>query len=489
MKFKIQKRSIKFKKTDTVVIFFFEDDKKIKSSFVNKFKFLMNIDLAVFHGKVSDILFIPFTDNPSLIICGLGKKELVDSETLRNVSAGIISNCRNREITGIHVDVPQIDGLSEADAIRQIAEGLALSNYSYTKYKTKNGDDIKPLVESVIFISDTTIPPDDIREIETLSGNTILCRDLVNEVSENCNPLSIAKNAGTLSGIKGIQVKIYEKKDIEKMKMGLFLAVNKGSSIPPKLVVITYTGNPKNKKYLALVGKGITFDSGGMNLKPSGHMETMRMDMSGAAAVLFAIKTAAELRLKKNLYAVMPLTENMLSNNSYRPGDIFRSYTGKTVEIGNTDAEGRLILADAIAFTADKLKPEYIIDIATLTGSCIATFGETVAGYLSNDDTLASMIESASARTGEKTWRLPLFPEYDECIKSDIADLNNISSEKNAGAIIGAVFLKNFTGNTKWAHIDIAGTAWYSKPRGYVPKFATGYGVRLLFDILNNWKP
>jgi leucyl aminopeptidase len=200
------------------------------------------------------------------------------------------------------------------------------------------------------------------------------------------------------------------------------------------------------------------------------------------------MKSLAELKVKQNVTAVIPLTENMLSGNAYRPGDIYRSYKGLTVEIGNTDAEGRLILADAIAYMEKEVSPELIVDMATLTGACVATFGETVAAYLSTDDKLASAIESASSDTGEKLWRLPFFEDYEDRMKSEIADLSNMSSEKNAGTIAGAVFLKNFVGETPWLHIDIAGTAWYSKARGYRPKNATAYGLRLLLSMIENWK-
>jgi len=193
-------------------------------------------------------------------------------------------------------------------------------------------------------------------------------------------------------------------------------------------------------------------------------------------------------KVKKNVTAVIPLTENMLSSNAFRPGDVFTGYNGKTVEIGNTDAEGRLILADALAYMEKEIKPDVIVDLATLTGSCVLTFGETVAAYLSADDAVCSALESSAAVTGEKIWRLPLFEDYDDRMKSDIADLNNMSSEKNAGAIAGAIFLRNFVEKTPWAHIDIAGTAYYSKARGYRPKNATGFGLRLVVDLIQNWK-
>jgi leucyl aminopeptidase len=200
------------------------------------------------------------------------------------------------------------------------------------------------------------------------------------------------------------------------------------------------------------------------------------------------MKSLAELKVVKNVTAVMPLTENMLSNNAFRPGDVFTGYSGKSVEIGNTDAEGRLILADALAYMEKEIKPDVIVDLATLTGSCVMTFGETVAAYLSENDTISAALEASSVKTGEKIWRLPLFEDYDERMKSDIADLNNMSSEKNAGAIAATVFLRNFVEKTPWAHIDIAGTAYYSKARGYRPKNATGFGVRLIVELIQNWK-
>jgi len=273
---------------------------------------------------------------------------------------------------------------------------------------------------------------------------------------------------------------------LRKLKMGLLLAVSRGSKYSPQLVILKYKGDPLNKRSFALVGKGITFDSGGMNLKPSGHISDMRSDMAGAATSIFTLKAAAELKLKKNIIAVIPLCENMIGNNSYKPGDVFTAYNGKTVEIGNTDAEGRLILADALSYTEKNLKPNYIVDIATLTGACLVCFGEIIAGLLSNNDTLAECLYEAGEDTDDRVWRLPLHEEYDEDIKSDIADINNISSGRNAGTIIGAVFLKNFIKDTSWAHLDIAGTSWYSKQRGYKPKHATGYGIRLILNAIMN---
>ncbi len=475
-----------FNKNDTIVLFITEEGLKDRSGLMkNKLSYIFEkIDFKFFKAKKSETMFIPFSENPNIIICGLGSAEKADSESVRNSAAAITALCRSRNMDTINILIPEIKNFTESRLLRLIAEGIYLSNYSFSKYKSKNSEDEKHPIKKALFYTDEKLSSAILNEVKIISGNTILCRDLVNETSDKITPLRIAKEAKKLSSINGISCRVYGKKEIEKMRMGLLLAVNKGSKIPPQLVVLEYTGNPKEKKSIAIVGKGITFDSGGINLKPSGHIETMRMDMSGAAAVLYALKSAAELKLKKNIVAVMPLTENMLSNEAYRPGDIFKAYNGKSVEIGNTDAEGRLILADALAFTEKKLNPDYIIDLATLTGACLVTFGETVAGMLSNNDHLAKIIEESAEATGEKVWRLPLYSDYDEPLKSEIADLCNISADRNAGTIIGAVFLKNFINDKKWAHIDIAGTAWYSKQRGYRPKNATGFGVRLLIETL-----
>lgn len=448
---------------------------------------ISKIDMTIFRGDTGETVFIPLNGMPGLILCGLGDPMKIDSETLRNAAAAVVALAKSKSLDALSFFTADYENVNGADTAAAVAEGVILGDYSFTKYKTpdeKNRD--KPLEAAVIFSADKNSAAA-VAERAIVCANVNLCRDLVNETSDRCNPDFLARYAASVSKKAGIACRVYQKKEIEKMGMGLLIAVNRGAMAPAKLIVMKYQGAGRGDKYIALVGKGLTFDSGGMNLKTSGNIETMRMDMAGAAAVIHAVKCAAELKLKVNLYAVVPATENMLSNNAYRPGDIFRSYTGKTVEIGNTDAEGRLILADALGFTEDKLKPEYIIDAATLTGACVATFGEITAAYLSNDDGLAESIQRCADKTGDRGWRLPFYPEYEDNLKSDIADIVNISTEKNAGTIAGAVFLKNFIKNTKWAHIDIAGTAWYSKPRGYRPKNATGYGVRLLVELVKGF--
>lgn len=444
------------------------------------------IDLKYFRGKSNETIFIPMTDGTCVLLCGLGSEKKITGETIRNASSGAVSIFREKGIKTAGIRILEAGDITQKDAALLAVEGLYLSNYVFDRYKAKLKEGNSMPLDRAVIISDSDLS-DELNTISIISENTNLCRDIINETSDNCNSETMSALAKKISKTAGISCTIYGRKEIERMKMGLLLAVNRGSKRDPQLAVMKYSGNPGSGKSIAIIGKGITFDSGGMNLKPSGHIENMRSDMSGAAAVIYTLKSAAELKLKKNVYGIIPLTDNMISNDSYRPGDIFRSYSGKTVEIGNTDAEGRLILADALSFTEEKLKPDIMIDIATLTGACIIALGETVAGYLTGDEGLAGLLEAASAESGDRVWRLPIVDEYEENMKSDIADINNVSSEKNAGTIMGAIFLKNFVKSSRWAHIDIAGTSWYSKPRGYRPKNATGFGVRLLTAAIKNW--
>ncbi len=486
MKLFAREKKFTLNEKDTLSVFLTEDFQKDTGGQIpEELSFIREkANLSYFKGKAGEILFLPINRYPAVILSGIGKKDEITAETLRNSAGSIVEVCRKKKITDLHVVIPHIEKTSPADASVYIAEGISLSNYDFSKYKTRNDDAQKP-VEKVTFYTEASaeiIPK--LREIEITARNTHLCRNLVNEISDQSNPPAIASEAKKLSKLKGVSCKVYGKKDLEKLKMGLLLAVGRGSTYPPQLVVLKYTGDPRNKKSVAIVGKGITFDSGGLNLKPSGHIEDMRSDMAGAAACLYTIGAAAELKLKVNLHAVIPLCENMLSNNSYRPGDVYIAYNGKSVEIGNTDAEGRLILADALAFAENRIRPDYIIDIATLTGACLVCFGELVAGLLTASDELAESLIAAGEATGERLWRMPLYKEYGDDLKSDIADLTNVASGRNAGTIMGAMFMKNFVKDTPWAHIDIAGTAWYSKQRGYRPKNATGFGVRLLIDTV-----
>jgi leucyl aminopeptidase len=283
-----------------------------------------------------------------------------------------------------------------------------------------------------------------------------------------------------------IKVSILDKKALEKEKMGLILAVGRAANTDPAVVILEYKGDPHSKEKTAVVGKGITYDTGGLNIKVAGSgMETMKCDMAGAAAVMGIIQAAAKLKLKVNLVGALALAENAIGPASYKPGDVFRGRTGKTVEITNTDAEGRLVLADTISYVEDHYQPNRLIDFATLTGGVVIALGEEASGLFSNDDTLAHALERAGERTHERVWRLPLYPEYKEYLKSPIADIKN-SGPRKASSPSGATFIHQFVKSISWAHLDIAGTAYLSELKPCHPTAATGVGVRLFIDFLEH---
>ncbi len=488
MKIKVKNDLSNISQTDTVVVFLDEENiKQLDATGEVRGNVLVEkSDISFFFGAAGEVTAVSRKDGANLILCGLGEHTKINREKIRNSAAAVTGFCRSGKISSVSIVVPQLGNLKDEDVLLSVAEGLMLSDYSFDKYKSDRSRDIH--LDKVVFYTELSGASAILKEALIVAENTYFCRDLVNDTTNEINPVDFAKLAKKISSASGMKCTVLDEKAIKKKNMGLLLAVNKGSDVPPRFVIVEYKGNPSSKKTIGFVGKGITFDSGGMNLKPGGSMGTMRMDMAGAGTVLSIVKTASELKIKKNITAVMPLTENMLSSSAFRPGDVYTSYNGKTVEIGNTDAEGRLILADALAYMEKELKPDVIVDMATLTGACVAAFGETVAAFLSEDDSVASVLESSAEITGEKLWRLPFYEDYDDRMKSDAADLNNMSSEKNAGTIAAAVFLRNFVEKTPWAHVDIAGTAWYSKARGYRPKNATGYGLRLMIDFIKEWK-
>jgi len=485
---KVKVKSVVEKQSEREAIAVFLDEETREALLKGEYTpadYLNEIDFESISCAAGEISFTALKNSPNVIVSGLGERKKINNESLRNAAASAVLFASSKKIVSLLVAVPAVEAMTPEDSFRYTAEGMLLANYNFDRYKSDK-EKTKAL-EKIEFLSEILSAEEILKEVEVISENTHLCRDLVNDTADEVNPLSFAKLARQTASKGGMKCTVFDKKMIEKKKMGLLLAVNRGGAVPAHVVVLEYRGDNKSKKVFGLVGKGVTFDSGGMNMKPSGSMETMRMDMAGAATVLYTMKTLAELKVKKNVTALIPLTENMVSSTSFRPGDVFTAYNGKTVEIGNTDAEGRLILADALAYMEKEIKPDVIIDVATLTGACVVTFGETVAAYLSTDEEIAGIIEDASKNTGEKLWRLPFFDDYDDRMKSEVADLNNMAAEKNAGTISGAVFLRNFVEKTKWAHIDIAGTAWYSKQRGYRPKNATGYGLRLLVEVVKKW--
>ena len=411
-----------------------------------------------------------------ILLVGLGKKSECTCEVLRKAYGSASSWVRKLKLKSVNVMLPE-----DGDAFA-IAEGFALNNYAFEELKSKKE---ASFIKKVALIGASKAQLDEAKRAGKLAEAVCFARDLVNGNADDVNPQHLAKVAKELGKHAKVKTEVFDKKRIEKEKMGLLLAVNRGSKRDPQLLIVSYQGAPQDKDHTIVVGKGVTYDTGGLNLKPTGFMEEMKTDMGGSAAALGVIKAATLLNLKVNVTAVVPTTENCIDALSYKPGDVYKSYQGTTVEIFNTDAEGRLILADALAYAVAKLNPTRIVDFATLTGAIVIALGEERSGLFSNNDDLAKQLEEAGGRSGEKVWRFPLDPEYKDLLKSDVADIKNCA-KRAAGSITAAIFLQQFVKKTPWAHIDIAGTAYPDKKTSYHPTKATGVGVRLLINMLEN---
>lgn len=446
-----------------------------------------------FVGKQEEIcLFYPEKGKePRVLLLGLGEKEKLSVEQLRRSYANAIKLAMQKKCSHLNVVVPQDTGLSAEEVIRGVAEGLLLANYTFDKLKHASlKEESSTVVKQAVLVGVKKPYLSLANKSAAIARAVYLARDLVNGNADDVTPQYLAGVAKQLSRQwPHVKTTLFDKKRIEQEKMELILAVSRGSRTHsnPIFIIVEYKGNPTSKEHIVLLGKGITYDTGGLNMKPTGSMETMKCDMGGAAAVLGALQAAAELKLKLNVTAVIAAAENAVSDTSYKPGDVYRSYSGKTVEIVNTDAEGRLVLADALAYTVKKLHPTCMVDIATLTGAMEIALGPEFSGLLSNDEALSCSLVEAGNATFERVHPMPLVEEYKVTLKSSIADLKNHGGRKGGG-LIAALFLQEFVGNVPWAHLDIAGTAFYDEARRYHPKYATGVGVRLLTEFLERWQ-
>lgn len=449
----------------------------------------LKLALSDFKGKAGEVLFLYVDEKQEsrIVLLGLGDQEKVSTERLRRCYASLAAACRPKKIKTVNLLMPEISAMATEEMARGVSEGLLLANYAFTLHKHEaNKKEPVVLLEKVTLIGSDKKGLAQANRSKIVSEAVYLARDLVNENADDVTPQRLVKIAQDMAKIlPQLKVTIFDKKRIEKEKMGLILAVNRGSSNDPAFIILEYKGAPKSKDTTVLVGKGITYDTGGLNLKPTGSMETMKCDMGGAAVTLGTIQAAAELGLKCNLIGIIPTTENSISGTSYKPGDVYTSYSGKSVEIGNTDAEGRLVLADALAYAVQHYKPTRMIDFATLTGAIEIALGNETSGLMSNNDALADRLLEAGSKTFERAWRLPLFEEYRDQLKSDIADIKNTGG-RAGGSITAAMFLQEFVGDTPWAHFDIAGTAYLNESRRYHPKHGTGIGVRLMIEFLEN---
>jgi leucyl aminopeptidase len=421
------------------------------------------------------------------LVVGLGSRDDVEPERLRVAAAVAAKQAERFDAGSIVWTLPEDIAVPDPAAAAAIAEGTILAGYRFDRFRKREADDPAPkTLERLTLVAGEGAEPGSIAEAARVariaSGAANRARELQDLPANIATPTFLADRAREISEtFESVAVEVFDRQRVTEMGMGGLVAVSQGTAEEPRLIVLRYAGAPGAIE-LGLVGKAVTFDTGGISIKPAAKMEEMKMDMSGGAAVLEAVAAFAELALPVNVAAVIPATENMPGGTATRPGDIITQLNGKTVEVNNTDAEGRLILADALTYCARELGAERIVDLATLTGAIIVALGSTYAGLISNDDGLAGELAAAGDHTGELLWRLPLHPEFKELTKGKVADLTNASAKRKASSIYAGSFLEEFVDGKPWAHLDIAGTAW-DVGREYVGTGATGFGVRLLVAL------
>lgn len=418
-----------------------------------------------------------------LAIVGVGDHSMLTAESFRRAAATAVRRAGNG-VASIAFVLPEWSPLGAELTAAAIVEGAVLGSYAFTRYKTS--DSPKQLADvTIVGTSRSRAVRAAIEQAATICEGVYIARDLANMPGNDLYPETLAEHARRAGKAAGFRVQVFDKRKIESLKMGGLLAVNQGSQRPPVFIVMEWKGGGANQRPIVLVGKGVTFDTGGISIKPADRMGEMKMDMHGAATVIGTLYAVAKLRLPINVVGLVPATENMPSGSAYRPGDIITFMNGKTAEIDNTDAEGRLILADALTY-AERFKPQAVVDIATLTGACVIALGHVTSGLMGTDRALLDRIKAAADATSEYVCELPLHEDYLEQIKSDVADVKNTGG-RPAGAITAALFLKHFIGNYPWAHLDIAGTGMAPKDGPYWTKGATGVGVRLFVEMLRRW--
>ena len=502
MKTKFEVKKIKDIKAEVVASVTFEDHADQKLSWLNtlyKGGLESLIESKDFKGTCNSAV-ISYVNGElktkRLMVFGIGNSKEITLNKIRNSYAYAAKKLSALKLSSAAFEIPDlaliksIINVSHSDIMQAVCEGVFLTQYNHKKYYTKNEFHY---FDEIIFFTDspkyTREAADALKDAKIISDAVFIARDLENEPSNILYPEKFAEFVKKSSVKSGYQVTIYDEKKIAQLNMGGVLAVGKGSHNAPKFLILQYFGSNKSEKPFVLVGKGVTFDSGGISLKPAAGMESMKMDMGGAAAVVGAFEAAAKLKLKLNLIGLIPAVENMPSGHAYKPGDVIKSYTGKTIEIENTDAEGRLILADALEYAAN-YKPRAVIDVCTLTGAAIICFGHLLAGLMGNDKELNGRIFEAGEKTSERVWELPIYDEYDKLMKSEIADIKNTGPARQAGTIMGGIFLKKFVDSKfTWAHLDIASVAFNvaESIEEYQQPGATGFGVRLFVELLKSY--
>ena len=489
MKIKIENFNPYKKKTSMLCGFVLEGQEKILGLNRSDSQDILLIKQAVsdLKGKFGKISVIPSNSHAQrILLAGLGKREKFTNDTIRFVSGKIAQKAQELKLKEFSIITPPNIVIDSSLSTSQIVEGCKMALYKFEDYKSEEKA-IDPDISIIVSNSDKVTKA--IKTAEIISEGAIYTKSIANLPPNDCTPATLGNFAKEIARKGKMKCKIISKNELNKNGFGGITAVGQGSKNEPKMIILEHSNGPTSKKPIVLVGKAVTFDTGGISLKPGEKMDEMKFDKCGGCTVLGIMKTVSELKLPINVVGIVPSVENMPGGESFRPGDIIKLYSGKTAEILNTDAEGRLILSDALSYGEKHYSPSAIIDFATLTGACIIALGTNVAGMVSNNDKLKKKILDSSKRTTEEVWELPLNEDYMEMIKSDVADMKNIGIGRAAGTITAAAFLKNAIKDTPWVHIDIAGVAWTqlaTKEKPYNPKGATGFGVRLILDYLQN---
>jgi len=481
------------KNTQLLCGFVLENSNKVLGlkKFDTKTTSAINQSLKDMDGKLGRFSIIPVPGKKPaqrIMLAGIGKKENLTKDTIRNISGKIAQKARELKLKEFSIIAPPNVVIDQISSVSQIIEGSKMSLYKFDKFKAEKAEKSPDLT---IVVSKSKKISQTIKTSEIIADGAIFTKSIANLPPNECTPSTLAGFAKIMSKKNKMKCNIISKIELKKKGFGGITAVGKGSKNEPKLIVLEHNRGKRNEKPIVLVGKAVTFDTGGISLKPGASMDEMKFDKCGGCTVLGIMKAVSELKLPMNIVGIVPSVENMPDADAYRPGDIIKLFSGKTAEILNTDAEGRLILADALSYGEKHYSPKAIIDFATLTGACIVALGNNVAAIVSNDEKLSLKIKDASKKTTENVWELPLTQDFMDMIKSDVADMKNVGIGRAAGTITAAAFLKNAIEKTPWVHVDIAGVAWTqtaTKEKSYNPKGATGFGVRLILNYLQSLK-
>ena len=470
-------------KADAVSVGIFEDGSlTARGKTINT---LLNGQISLAHkrgdikGKHSETTIF-YSENCPVIVIGLGKADEFETECLRKVGGTLAKKAIVKEYA--HVACENFGGMSSAPFGRALAEGLVLGSYQFNDYLTKKKDELFEL-DKVTVSGGSRVGID---KGSIVASGVCFARNLGNHPGNVTTPTRLAHEAKKIGRRGKMKVSVFDREKFTEIGMGALAGVAAGTDEPPKFILMEYWGTKKSVKPKVLVGKGLTFDSGGISIKPAAKMDEMKFDMCGSAVVLGCMQVIATLKPKINVVAAISSTENLSGAKAYKPGDILTAYNGKTIEVLNTDAEGRLILADALSYVSKHYDPAFIFDFATLTGAVLVALGHIATGIMGTNEKLIEKVKKSSAKTGEKVWEFPLWKEYCEQVESKIADVKNIGAPMQAGTIAGGAFLKEFVGeDIPWVHFDIAGTAWGEKEKSYGPKAgATGNVIRLVLDVM-----